>query len=435
MFSLVLLLALLIAGCGSTTTATTDKSSGVPQEDTTPITLTIGGPITADKFNSMVGDMLQKRFPYITFTFVFTGYNNEKIQDMVAASQAPDILISYNPADVQGWSDLGLTTDLNPLVSKYKIDLSRYDQPFIQNILNVAPAQHNELFALPYYGYRLVLFYNKDIFDKYGVAYPKDNMTWPQVIDLAKQVTKNDGSTQYRGLQMDSFGRSARQYPLLALDPKTDKPIVTNDQWVHFFQIYKSSYDIPGNLDPSHIDNDTNSFLKDKTLAMWAYGTDHWDAFQGGVDNGLHWDMVSWPSFPDIPGQGPAYGGQILGITSSSQHKDQAFRVISYIGSDEVQTHLARVGYAPSISSSTVHQQYGADMQLLQGKNIGALFGNKPAVNPKEISRYDSLASSTLNKHVLDIVSGKKDINTALREAADDIDIAVQKAKQAQAQK
>lgn len=36
-----------------------------------------------------------------------------------------------------------------------------------------------------------MLFYNKDLFDAAGVAYPTNDMTWDAYAELAKQMTKD----------------------------------------------------------------------------------------------------------------------------------------------------------------------------------------------------------------------------------------------------
>ncbi|MDF2717567.1 MAG: family 1 extracellular solute-binding protein [Paenibacillus sp.] len=47
----------------------------------------------------------------------------------------------------------------------------------------------------PYNTYALI--YSKDIFDKFAVPYPQDNMTWDQTIDLARKFIRTDGGTEH----------------------------------------------------------------------------------------------------------------------------------------------------------------------------------------------------------------------------------------------
>jgi multiple sugar transport system substrate-binding protein len=46
-----------------------------------------------------------------------------------------------------------------------------------------------KIFALPMTLGYYVMYYNNNIFDKFGVSYPKDGMTWDDVAALAKKVS------------------------------------------------------------------------------------------------------------------------------------------------------------------------------------------------------------------------------------------------------
>ncbi|MDB5085315.1 MAG: family 1 extracellular solute-binding protein, partial [Bacilli bacterium] len=353
--------------------------------------------------------------------------------DLVTKGQVPDIIEGGSHDDPKNsWAPLGVAFDLTPLIQKNKIDLTKFDAAYLQNVRR--GSVDGQLDSLPYYLYENVLYYNKTIFDKFGVTYPTDGMTWPQVYELTKKVTQKDANVQYRGLEPDDFARIARQFPLLYLDPKTDKATLTNDKWVNLMTFLKDVYSIPGNLptDTSKVGSGTTPFEKDQNVAMWPFGTDHWDQFDSAVSNGLNWDMVSYPTWPDAPGLGPSARGEVLGISPTSSHKDQAFKVISYIASEEAQTHLSRMGIAPAIASKAAQSAYGADVPLLKGKHTQALFYEKLAVVPQDISPFDSIGYGSFHNEVINIATGKKDVNTALRDAADALDKKVLTAKQQQ---
>ena len=40
----------------------------------------------------------------------------------------------------------------------------------------------------------IALWYNKDMFDEAGIAYPDDTWTWDDLYDAAVKLTKDDGS-------------------------------------------------------------------------------------------------------------------------------------------------------------------------------------------------------------------------------------------------
>lgn len=66
-----------------------------------------------------------------------------------------------------------------------------------------------EQFLLPFTINFYAFFYNKDVFDKLGVAYPKDSMTWDDVIELARKTTRNQDGVQYRGVDPQQFAESS----------------------------------------------------------------------------------------------------------------------------------------------------------------------------------------------------------------------------------
>ncbi|MDB5085674.1 MAG: extracellular solute-binding protein family 1, partial [Bacilli bacterium] len=211
-----------------------------PADDTTPVTLSFGGSWTSDVFNQRVGDLLKTKFPYITIQYVQFA-TGSKLSDLVTKGQVPDIIEGGSQDDPKNsWAPLGVAFDLTPLIQKNKLDLTKFDAAYLQNVRR--GSVDGQLDSLPYYLYENVLYYNKTIFDKFGVTYPTDGMTWPQVYELTKKVTQKDANVQYRGLEPDDFARIARQYPLLYLDPKTDKANLTNDKWVNLMTFLKDVY-------------------------------------------------------------------------------------------------------------------------------------------------------------------------------------------------
>lgn len=57
----------------------------------------------------------------------------------------------------------------------------------------VRRTSNDELYMLPGQNNIQVLFYNKDLFDRFGVAYPRDGMTWGEMLDLSSRITRKEG--------------------------------------------------------------------------------------------------------------------------------------------------------------------------------------------------------------------------------------------------
>ncbi|NOU90117.1 extracellular solute-binding protein [Paenibacillus sp. LMG 31460] len=67
----------------------------------------------------------------------------------------------------------------------------------------------------------LVLYYNKDIFDKFGISYPRNGMTWDEVYDLAKKLNRTEDGISYRG-----FGMAAGA--MFTVNPLSLQPVEPN---------------------------------------------------------------------------------------------------------------------------------------------------------------------------------------------------------------
>jgi multiple sugar transport system substrate-binding protein len=119
------------------------------------------------------------------------------------AGTAPDVLAGccdFLPA----WAQQGYLLDLAPYV---QADLDR------ATIAEWDPAQYRAFstagghqFALPKYHGALALYYNKDLFDAFGVSYPDGNWTHDDYTQAMRRLTRDrdgDGQTDLWGSMLD----------------------------------------------------------------------------------------------------------------------------------------------------------------------------------------------------------------------------------------
>jgi multiple sugar transport system substrate-binding protein len=135
----------------------------------------------------------------------------------------------------------------------------------------------------------------------------------------------------------------------------------------------------------------------------------------------LQWDLSTTPTFPEAPNIDPYMNYTFLGVSPTSKHQDEAFKVIAYLGSDEVQLQNARKAYPPVLASADIQKQFAADLPELKGKNLAALFKHKqsdPYVNSNFDSSIDNLVKTGMNN----LIKGSTDINTSLRNMDEEID-------------
>jgi multiple sugar transport system substrate-binding protein len=376
----------------------------------------LGGSYSEELFNNRFGNQIRKKFPNYKISLL-TG----NVADIVATAPAIDIVISSGTGMSTSVLQYGLESDISDLVTKYKHDLSKIEPAPLDELRKL---MNGKLPALPWTVATQVFYYNKDVFDKFGVAYPKDGLTWDQVHDMAKTMTRSEGGVQYRGLTFGVFNQAIGWNQLSApfFDTTTFKAKFSDDAFKRVFQNVTRFLDIPGNTprdDTGKSINARNVFLNEHSTAMHVDGS--------GVVTLLaptkaNWDIARFPDFPGQAGVGPSVNPDYLFISSKSKNRDAAFQILSYITSDEFQSWSASTyGLLPIVTKKDdIMKSFGKDIAGLSGKNVGGMVPQKFA-NMQPFTPYTGIANAEIDKAVLEYMGGK-DVNTVLREAAERTD-------------
>jgi multiple sugar transport system substrate-binding protein len=431
--SLVIVAVMAACSSGGAKSADTETAGGSqpPKAQAEPVTLqfyhTSTG-VTVDKFMEDYGNAIKKKFPHVTPVFTPLEKGNT-LPEMIAAGKTIDILWSSIGHLHGNLLEYGLQYDISELVKKYKYDLNRFEPTSIEMMRQAA---NGGIYGVPIGNSSAAMFYNKDLFDKFGVSYPKDGMTWDETYELAKRMTRTEGGKQYRGMTF-SFQHMALLNPfsLPHVDPGTDKATFSsNGKWAQFTENYLRFNRIPGNeVDAKQmlLAYQSAAFFDEKISAMHATlsGGNPW-----ATPNMDMIDVVTLPTFKELPGVGPQGYPYYFYVTSMSKLKDQSFEVIAYLGSDEFQMVRSKKGFLSSLNNPDIHKAFGTESPYFQGKklNLKALIPEKLA-KPAPKTKYQSIADSKLLASWYEMVQGKKDINTGLSQAAEATDKAIETEK------
>jgi multiple sugar transport system substrate-binding protein len=413
-------LVLLTSAC-SKGTPTPAASPG--EEKKEPITITVLQyllNVTDEDFNKLIAEPVKKKYPYITMELVRKPAN-QSFEDMLTAGTFPDLMLQAN-FDIFKYTPLGLAEDLNPYAKKHGLDMSVFDPNVITTLKSYGA--NGELYMVPLYSNPAATYYNKEVFDRFGVAYPKDGMTWDDTINLARQVSRSDGGSPYYGLDLIAAARVSASM-LLPLVDQSGKPALTTDGWKKYFELYKSIKDIPGNQTKGIF----NDFEKNKNLAMMvAYNRINQleDLHKAGT--APNWDMVTFPSRPEAPLVKETDVSGLM-MSTKSKNKDAGFLVMKLLAEKESQQRMARRALLPVITDKEALKDYGADMESLKGKNIAALTKMKIAANPKT-TEYEEILKAEINKSMTEFLKGKVDVNTILKQTEENSNKKIQEAKQ-----
>lgn len=364
-------------------------------------------------FMDYYGNDIQKKFPHIKLKLLMRG---SKIEDSVVTGMPLDIIAAPPASFHDTIAKFDLQYDITPLIKKYKFDLNRLDPSVVGLSKQLAGGG---IYDIPTSLSPAALVYNKDLFDKFGVAYPKDGMTWDETFELAKKMTRSEGGVLYRGLFV-SIGHliNRNQLSLNLINPVTKKADFDNGKWKSFLENAARVYQIQG----YQLDDKMASLTPQKTEWEKAQTVAMWMPVSGAhlIPDMKNYDYVSFPIFKDFPNVGPqSYPVQFY-ITSKSKHKEDAFEVLAYLTSDEFQLTQSKKGIITVLNNDSIKAAFGQETSDYKGKNIKSLLPKIQAPNMIE-SKYNSNASAALTTAFYDYVLGKKDMNTALREAGEKV--------------
>ncbi|TNJ67558.1 extracellular solute-binding protein [Paenibacillus hemerocallicola] len=373
---------------------------------------------TEDYFNQRFGDQVRRKFPNYTIKYMTdtAGNNDEKLTRLATTGTHVDLVFAST-----GWLEkqlfqYGYAYDMTELAKKNKVDLSRFN-PSYSDILGKSFG--GGIYYFPVQADVPLLYYNKTLFDKFGVPYPKDGMTWDDLYAVSRRLTRNEGGVQYSGY-IPSLNYLFRANPLSIpmLKPGTTTPTInTDDRWKTFFQKYIA--DAANTVEPAYFKgrNDINEFLTAGTSAMGTLVGANMISSRAQLEP-MNFDLVSLPTWKELPGTGPQPITTGMAVTKMAKNKDAAMEVLNYIVSNEVQSELAKKGIAPVVKNVEVQKLLGTE-NFFKSKNWGAVYYNKWAT-----FTYNGAMAVDLNTIYANggnsVLLGTADMNTALRKAEEE---------------
>lgn len=412
----LLLMIVLLAACSmfSTNYKTIDQ-------DSSPTSLTFG---VLGQIPESFKERVTAHFPHITFQFVPLTIGS--IEKLYENGQVPDIILDVDRLSIPPRFMDVIQYDLTSLIKQYKMDLSNFEQGLIEHVRSYG--ERNQLYALPYSRYTYALFYNKTVFDRLHIAYPKNGMSWDEVFELAKALSTTKDGVTYRGFEPitseSGFIALMDQHSLHFVEPPTDKADVHADGWRSLLTLIKRFYELPGNSPGSQRTDSVGAFAKEGRVAMTLGASNELAWLQLGADNGYDLDVVTFPTIVKGSGTGPGSRTQNLSISATSAHKDKAFQVIAYLVSSEFQKDNMQNGMVTVLRDPKIAAEFGTSLRVGQDKNLRAFIGQKlPNVSP--ISKYETSAFMAAGSWIRGLTAINEDVAEQLTRLGRLIDAAV----------
>ena len=256
----------------------------------------------------------EKENPDIKVEFMHIPQNYfQKIHLLFASNTSPDVIF-INNLYLPVYANAGVLEPINLTENVF------YPQAL------EALSFKGELYAIPRDLSNLVIFYNKDIFDKKHVAYPSENWTFKDFLNTAQKLTDKN-----------TFGISFEEDPLFYLpylmsngggilpDELTKEE---SQKSLDFYADLRKKYHVAPERSESASATMAQIFLQGR-MAMYLSG--RWMVPKIREEAQFDWDITKFPkgtkgSIVQLDASGWA-------ISKSSKHKKEALKLIEYLSS------------------------------------------------------------------------------------------------------
>ncbi|MGG4107696.1 extracellular solute-binding protein [Paenibacillus lautus] len=384
-------------------TNVTEASKDLPPVEgtpTDPVTVTVAFPWGEEIFNNRFQE-IDEKLPNINIEMVACECKSASLQELFASGVNPDIIFpNYGIHEIE---NLGVIYPLDELAKSHDFDIHSLNPSLVSYIRSLD--SEGRLIGIPDGTGYLSLFYNKEIFDLFGVSYPTETMTWDQAFDLAKKMTGQRNGVSYLGLELGGYGNTGdgAAVPLKELavnktDPDTGEVLITKDPaFTKYLELMKKYYSILGVRSEEAKNGELFGQKQAAMTVTWTAYFVHGNPFEDVEYLKNKVAMLPVPVWADQPTIGPVLGTTPMVISNSSEHKDAAFSVLKEYVSVPNQTKIAQ-SMASGPVLTEVANQYGSGIENYAGQDVTSVFKLTPATYTDRQSLWDQYVNLDLAK-------------------------------------
>lgn len=342
-----------------------------------------------------------------------------KLSAMSAAKSLPDVF-NMSSGYVEGWSSAGLLYRLNDFVAQ--LDSSKY----FPKLLAVTTYNGNT-YAFPFAWVTTVLYYNKDMFDEAGLAYPTDDWTWFDFLNAAIRLTKDkngDGKIDQWGYWF--YGRYAHVEPwiyqnggrLLNEDKTRFDPDANAMETLKFLTDLVLKYKVaPSKKSMTGVRQQDVFPLG--MAAMWTDGSWNTENARNIVKGKFRWGIARVPRGPhwthDITYAWP----DSISISAFTKHPEEAWELVKFLTGPAVPVNLFMAGKVPSYKPTAYSEEWLQKDKQPGNMDLILKLGNNPVRTSftkgwSEWRGYGGAEGMGLNGAIDKVVNGEEDLYKAI---------------------
>lgn len=268
----------------------------------------------------------------------------EKILVQLAGGKnsAPDVFLCFS-GDVNTMAEKGAILPLDSYIAASGVKKTDYF-PELFEALTANPEK--KVYAFPVSWGAEALAYNRDIFDKAGVAYPNESWTWDDFRKTAQKLTiqKNGRVVQYGAASvpehiiLGSFGVRFFSDDMTKCSIDTPETRAAFQYLVDLDRKYKVVPNVASQPRAEQLKSGLDMFMTGR-VGMYIVSSFQLEAL--GKAGNLHWDVAPIPRYKDYK-RVMSPGINTLVLCSSSSHPKEAWEFVKFYCGPEGQRMLGK---------------------------------------------------------------------------------------------
>lgn len=369
--ALSVVVSLAATGCGADTkkeTASTPKqeptaaatAAATPETKKEPVTLKFMQYTASGSQEQTLSDMVkafESANPDVKVKVDIVDYNNyyTKLNTQLASGDAPDVFeVGYE--NFVSYAAKNTLKDLTPIIAKDTTFKPEIYKGLAYDSFKYSGKQYGVVESFS----DVVLFYNKDLFDKKQVEYPKADWTWKQELEAAQKLTdaKSGVWGTYSPIQFYEFYKTIAQNGggIWSADGKPTVNSKENIEALNWMLDKAKKYKVSPALNDDTFnqpDADLNAFKAGK-LAMLRGGIWNFGRF---ADAPFKWDIALEPGNTKKAHHFFADG---LVVSEKTKNAEAAWKFIKFMSSDPsvVSKRIEKGWSVPAVSDEKVMEAY-----------------------------------------------------------------------------
>lgn len=243
-----------------------------------------------------------------------------------------------NPPDVMYmWNFPAYSESLEPLDKFIEGDPNMDLNDFYQGLFNYS-SMNGKIYGMPAGFTTRVVYYNKDLFDKANIPYPKDGWTWDDFKQIAKKLS--DPSQKQYGFgvvpEPDTYDLQGLVWSnggsYISKDGKQIKGYMNSPETIEAINVLSDLLkDKSAVLVGGKNQQNGDDIFKAGKIAMWESGV--WP-LQGFKEAKINFGTVEVPSFGGKPTKG-VIASSAVSIAKDSKNKELAYKFVKFYSSAE----------------------------------------------------------------------------------------------------